>query len=937
MAYATVMVPGDGVTTLIPVNFALGVLENEVVTVQVTGEPGLRTFTWVGTGMIQVDGAPAPVGQQYVVRRSTPLDTQMVNWLDGEGITEETLTVDQLQALHLIQELFDKFEAGGGTGGIPDAPIDGATYARKNASWVDIAGEAGAVAAFSSRANAIAAQVPPNVSVIAVVHSGQALLYRRFTGSAQAQNSSALWTNSGTVYWNPADDFTPLHYGAMGDGVTNDRDAFVRMFQFMYGLPPTVQTEAAHKAAQEVAFAGKRPFVVNGRNRVYATAGPIVLGNVGAPYAQTGMVYRLRINELMLKAIPGNWDGMYDAENGIPRALLIAAWQFPFSVSSDAYTGIYDVTVDHPLFDCQFLTSGMFIQGTYQMSVEKPRFHHMGKNGFGFKTSDHRPAKNPNGLGNRNGALMVREANIEGLVTESGLNYPTGEDQDTMNTIGMDIRSLDFRIDAPIISGVTKSMYIDGRAGQIYNLHPWAKLVEVDSGANNIMFCNGYLDFTKFILRSFGHKFIGMHWIIPNTDTDRGVELQAVLPNTTGLGLLFSGCTFDHFMDIKYTTSGTGTWVGDKQRLVVIDDGCTFGAGSTTAQIARYKNLKGITAANGASWFRDGDETHGEIRLLGQTMHIAKDRTADGDALITLTGVAGDITSAQLRRVSGTNGALRLEQNVGSGAIALIGQTHQAWFLNTGEGEWTGDSWMVGFNRPVDGSAQVQLYNKGAGATASAAFRSFEGPGVEIAAQQTGGWIRLGNLVAANAIEVAADGHVNVRTSQFRVGAKNNVTLGGTEEGWCFTPGGQMSGYVAGAGQNMNLSRSVAGYAIKAQVAATAPGANGLYVQATGALVLNGTSDIRQKEDLRPVDVSVFDKFGAYNFKWKANEYRANGVVAQELLEVLPEMVSGSEEEGYGVAYTDFIPLLVAAVKDLRDRVAYLEKRHGIRKVFADK
>lgn len=140
MAYATITIPGDGATTLIPVNFALGVIPNEEVTVRVSGEDTDRVWSWVGTGMMQVDGAPCPNGQFYTVRRRTPKTEKMVDWLDGEPITEESLNVSQLQALHLIHEALDAITDGGDDNDIVhEAPADDKLYGRKNGMWAEAA------------------------------------------------------------------------------------------------------------------------------------------------------------------------------------------------------------------------------------------------------------------------------------------------------------------------------------------------------------------------------------------------------------------------------------------------------------------------------------------------------------------------------------------------------------------------------------------------------------------------------------------------------------------------------------------------------------------------------------------------------------------------------------------------------------------------------
>jgi hypothetical protein len=75
------------------------------------------------------------------------------------------------------------------------------------------------------------------------------------------------------------------------------------------------------------------------------------------------------------------------------------------------------------------------------------------------------------------------------------------------------------------------------------------------------------------------------------------------------------------------------------------------------------------------------------------------------------------------------------------------------------------------------------------------------------------------------------------------------------------------------------------------------------------------------KKDFRPIE-NALEKTCSLNgltfkFKKDSDDYKRRvGVIAQELREVLPEAVT--EMDGYlGVNYTDMIPLLIEAVKEL--------------------
>lgn len=113
MAYAEVSIPGDGVTTLVTVDFALGIITPEHVTLQVGGEvdgagdPVYRPFEYVSETMVQVSGLAAPIGQNYVFRRRVPKDELVVDWENGDAITGENLNKAQLHSLQMAQEALD--------------------------------------------------------------------------------------------------------------------------------------------------------------------------------------------------------------------------------------------------------------------------------------------------------------------------------------------------------------------------------------------------------------------------------------------------------------------------------------------------------------------------------------------------------------------------------------------------------------------------------------------------------------------------------------------------------------------------------------------------------------------------------------------------------------------------------------------------------------
>ena len=115
------------------------------------------------------------------------------------------------------------------------------------------------------------------------------------------------------------------------------------------------------------------------------------------------------------------------------------------------------------------------------------------------------------------------------------------------------------------------------------------------------------------------------------------------------------------------------------------------------------------------------------------------------------------------------------------------------------------------------------------------------------------------------------------------------------------------------------------------------------------------TSDARLKENIQPIE-SALDKLMLVNGKSfnyidnfsdslkitalrERNRRTTYGFIAQELKEVLPEVVNEPDElnEYYSVDYTAIIPLLVEAIKEQQNQITELRKQIEILSKEKDK
>ena len=107
-------------------------------------------------------------------------------------------------------------------------------------------------------------------------------------------------------------------------------------------------------------------------------------------------------------------------------------------------------------------------------------------------------------------------------------------------------------------------------------------------------------------------------------------------------------------------------------------------------------------------------------------------------------------------------------------------------------------------------------------------------------------------------------------------------------------------------------------------------------VQATGDVVAYASSDRELKDNIQPIanPLEKINKISGNSFVWneeKQNIYKGKdyGVIAQEIEEILPELVQ-TREDGYkAVKYDKIVSLLIEGIKELSKEVVELKNKIG--------
>jgi hypothetical protein len=139
-------------------------------------------------------------------------------------------------------------------------------------------------------------------------------------------------------------------------------------------------------------------------------------------------------------------------------------------------------------------------------------------------------------------------------------------------------------------------------------------------------------------------------------------------------------------------------------------------------------------------------------------------------------------------------------------------------------------------------------------------------------------------------------------------------------------------------GLYVSVNQSPGGHAIRANrngdgdvIFISRSGTNVGSISVSGALTsYNTSSDYRLKQDFKSFNgLDLVSKIKVYDYEWKSDNSRMNGVIAHELQEVVPYAVTGEKdaEEMQQVDYSKLVPILVQAIQELKSEIEILKNK----------
>ena len=184
----------------------------------------------------------------------------------------------------------------------------------------------------------------------------------------------------------------------------------------------------------------------------------------------------------------------------------------------------------------------------------------------------------------------------------------------------------------------------------------------------------------------------------------------------------------------------------------------------------------------------------------------------------------------------------------------------------------------------------------------------------------------LSNVVISGNLTVLGDA-VELGVSELTIEDKTITVASGSADSAAADGAGII---IAGADESITWNHANTRFNISDDIHVTGT------IQATDDIIAYASSDRELKNNISPIEnpLEKINSIGGYSFDWnteKQHIYKGKdyGVVAQEIEEILPELVQ-TREDGYkAVKYDKLVSLLIEGIKELSNEVTKLKQEIG--------
>jgi len=410
---------------------------------------------------------------------------------------------------------------------------------------------------------------------------------------------------------------------------------------------------------------------------------------------------------------------------------------------------------------------------------------------------------------------------------------------------------------------------------------------------------SAFTDLARFSVGDSGRTYsIGLGNGSGSTDFSIRDNLAAttrmVITGTGNVGIGTSSPGIGASADTRYLTISSTTGTNPIAELQL--QGSRNNTNNTNARISGWEDTTELGRIQFTTGTRPGSDSSISFLAYNSSGNPIVPMVLDGSGAVTLGPTSGTAVSHTVQG-NGTSGTLRVKAGSFSGHIALERDTTSVGtvWLGTANGDFrigstaggtdigqatAAGAWTLGPSSGLDGSHLIRSNRTAAGHNVS----SFWAQHNTLSASLTSGIVDIGFTTATPS-----------STSQTYIRFFNNgdADIGGVRH-------------------------------------ATA-----------NSVSYQTSSDLRKKENIQVLEnaLDVINSVSAKRFTWKLDKVNDVGFIAQEMLEVTPNAVGGSDEGTYSMDYSRVTPYLWNAVRELhalvetqatelqsaKDRIAQLE------------
>jgi hypothetical protein len=349
--------------------------------------------------------------------------------------------------------------------------------------------------------------------------------------------------------------------------------------------------------------------------------------------------------------------------------------------------------------------------------------------------------------------------------------------------------------------------------------------------------------------------------------------------------------------------------------------------GSTTITAANPNALTIGTGLSGTSYNGSTAVTIANTGVLSITSNtgLSSNVSATGNVTITNTGVTSVAGTTNQISVSAATGGVTIStpQNIHTAATPTFARqtlsgTPTVWSSTT-PGTSVGDLHLGSASGTANAGFAISFgardASSGANGQAGIYINSDGSYGTRMYIATTDSYA----TGARTAISINEGGAVSILRSGLTLSADSTSISFSSGTGAKTISTGGSTDLFLNPGGNVRIGTAGTSVAAKLQV--------GGDIRATGEVVAYAASDRRLKDNIQKIEspLTIINNISGYTFDWNENQKtytgKEYGVIAQEIEEVMPELVI-TRENGYkAVNYEKIIPLLIESIKEQQNAI----------------